>query len=512
MSIGSRACVSFFVLIVLTAPPPVTNAAAASVTIPPQTNNGAAIALQGNGRGAPACTGCHGPQGRGGGLFPRIAGQPAGYLQRQLRDFRAGRRDNPMMQPVAARLSDADIAALADYFSSLHPPFTAQTAALPEAAALRGRQLVTAGDWRHGVPACARCHGPDLAGVSPEIPALAGQSPQYMRKALRDFQEKNRHAPPAMIMSHVSRGLSAADAQAVTAYIAQLKADEHPVAVRPAADADYKFIAQSPQAFTPPPETAIPAGADGSMIWRGLQIFRDTRQYAKAYVGNALNCSSCHLDHGRLAGSAPMWAAFVAYPKYRSKNHQVNTLEARIQGCFRYSMNGTPPPPDSPEMVALTTYFHWLATGLPVGITPRGAGYPRLPAPPLPAGIPRGAVVYAANCAMCHGDDGQGRAARAAQVFPPLWGPESFNWGAGMGGISTAAAFIKANMPYGAGGTLSLQQAWDVAAFVVSRPRPQDPRFTGSVEQTRKQFHPKNSYYGRVVDGRLLGAPDKPRD
>ena len=81
-----------------------------------------------------------------------------------------------------------------------------------------------------------------------------------------------------------------------------------------------------------------------------------------------------------------------------------------------------------------------------------------------------------------------------------------------MGGISTAAAFIKANMPYGAGGTLSLQQAWDVAAFVVSRPRPQDPRFTGNVEQTRKQFHPKNSYYGRVVNGRLLGAPDKPKD
>ena len=76
-----------------------------------------------------------------------------------------------------------------------------------------------------------------------------------------------------------------------------------------------------------------------------------------------------------------------------------------------------------------------------------------------------------------------------------------------MQGISTAAEFIKANMPFGAGETLTNQQAWDVAAFVVSHERPQDPRFTGSVQEIREKYHAKNSYYGRVVNGKLLGAP-----
>lgn len=243
------------------------------------------------------------------------------------------------------------------------------------------------------------------------------------------------------------------------------------------------------------------------MIWAGLQVFENTQSHARQYVGNALNCSNCHLDNGRRANSAPMWAAYVTYPKYRSKNNQVNTLEERIQGCFRFSMNGKPPAADSPEMRALISYFYWLATGLPVGITPKGAGYPELPTPREPPSIERGAGVYASNCAMCHGADGEGREVRGTEVFPPLWGPRSFNWGAGMERISTAAAFIKANMPYAAAETLTAQQAWDVAAFVVSHPRPQDPRFTGSVETTRKLYHSRDSYYGRVVNGKLLGAP-----
>jgi thiosulfate dehydrogenase len=280
--------------------------------------------------------------------------------------------------------------------------------------------------------------------------------------------------------------------------------------VRPTHDENYKFIAQSPDHFTPPPDAAIPTGSDGDMIWRGLLIFENTQHYARQYVGNALNCSSCHLDRGRRADSAPMWAAYVAYPKYRSKNHRVNTLEERIQGCFRFSMNGKPPPADSAVMVALVDYFHWLATGLPVGITPKGAGYPKLSTPPLPADIRRGAVVYATNCSMCHADNGEGRTARSMQIFPPLWGPRSFNWGAGMERVSTAAAFIKANMPYGAGNTLSNQQAWDVAAFVVSHPRPQDPRFTGSVATTRAKYHRRDSYYGRVINGQLLGKSPEP--
>ncbi|HVC36899.1 MAG TPA: c-type cytochrome, partial [Gammaproteobacteria bacterium] len=432
---------SSFLIIIATAGTPPLHA-----TNTPESSGKAPAAAQ-------VCAGCHGPLGLGGGIFPRLAGQPAGYLQRQLRNFRSGTRENSMMQPMAKGLSNTDIAVLAHYFSGIRAPFEPSAHPISITELARGRELVTVGDWREGAPACIRCHGPDLAGVSPEIPALAGQSPKYVFVRLQAYKDMDSGTLPVMIMSHASIGLSDADMRAVTAYIAQLKPGERLDMARPPNDAAYKFVAQSPDNFEPPPESAIPTGPDGDMIWHGLLIFENTQHYAHRYMGDSLNCSSCHMDHGRRADSAPMWAAYVAYPKYREKNHKVNTLEERIQGCFHYSMNGTPPAADSPEMKALLTYFHWLATGLPVGITPKGAGYPKLPSPPAPPNIQRGATVYAANCAMCHGDNGQGREARGQQVFPPLWGAKSFNWGAGMERISTAAGFIKANMPYGAGNT-----------------------------------------------------------
>jgi thiosulfate dehydrogenase len=92
-------------------------------------------------------------------------------------------------------------------------------------------------------------------------------------------------------------------------------------------------------------------------------------------------------------------------------------------------------------------------------------------------------------------------------VFPALWGDKSFNWGAGMGSIKNAAAFVHANMPYGAVGTLSVQQAWDVATYIDSQNRPQDPRFTNSVAVTRSKYHNnKYSMYGKTVNGHMLGA------
>ncbi|HVC28202.1 MAG TPA: c-type cytochrome [Gammaproteobacteria bacterium] len=460
---------------------------------------------------AQVCAGCHGPQGLGGGIYPRIAGQPAGYLQQQLRLFRSGARDNNFMQPVARNLSDKDITVLADYFSNIKAPIEPSTRPISVAELARGRELMTVGDWRDDAPACMGCHGSDLTGVPPEIPALAGQSPKYMRSRLQTFKNANVSSLPVMIMGHAVKDLSDTDIQAVTGYIAHMKSGERLGMTRPPHDVSYKLIPQSPDNFAPPPESAIPTGPDGAMIWKGLLIFENTQHEPHQYVGDSLNCSSCHMDHGRRADSAPMWAAYVVYPKYREKNKKVNTLEERIQGCFRYSMNGTPPAADSPEMVALVSYFHWLSTGLLVGITPKGAGYPKLAQPAYPADIQRGAKVFAGNCALCHGDDGQGRETNGLQVFPPLWGPKSFNWGAGMERISTAAGFIKANMPYGAGGTLSDQDAWDVAAFVVSHARPQDPRFTGSVEETRKKYHDYDSYYGRMVNGHLLSTPAKHR-
>jgi thiosulfate dehydrogenase len=268
------------------------------------------------------------------------------------------------------------------------------------------------------------------------------------------------------------------------------------------------MAAETQAAFMPPPDSAIPNDKFGEVIRLGENIFRDTDKYAPEFVGNQLRCSNCHLQAGRQADSAPMWAAYTMYPAYRSKDGEVNSFEERIRGCFRYSMNGKAPPLGSPTLIALESYAFFLAKGLPTGESVAGHGYPALAKPPQPPDYARGKEVYRYNCAQCHGASGQGQSSDGRVVFPPLWGANSYNWGAGIATVKTAAEFIHANMPLALAGSLSEQQAWDVAAFIDSQVRPQDPRFTGNVADTRKQFHDSPfSMYGQMVNGAVLGDP-----
>lgn len=266
--------------------------------------------------------------------------------------------------------------------------------------------------------------------------------------------------------------------------------------------------------FVPPSEDEIPEGPVGDAIKRGRAIFVDTPRYAGRYVGNSMACAQCHLDAGRRENSAPMWAAYVQYPKFRAKNNKINTLEERINGCFSYSMNaqaspaGKAPPPGDDVYKELMTYMYWLADGAPTGEEMRGGGYIKVKDTEQGYDHRRGARVYEQNCALCHGADGQGRKDAGGKLrFPPLWGPESYNWGAGMARIDTAAGFIKANMPLGKPYSLSDQDAWDVAAYINSHERPKDPRQTADIEEARVKFHKgEKSYYGKEVDGAILGV------
>jgi thiosulfate dehydrogenase len=224
--------------------------------------------------------------------------------------------------------------------------------------------------------------------------------------------------------------------------------------------------------FHPPAEATIPAGPDGDAIRLGRSLVDDTRAQLPKNVGNGLVCSNCHLGGGTVAFAGPYVGLWGVFPEYRSRSGAVESLQQRINDCFERSMNGTALPWASREMNALLMYMQWLSTGVPVGTEVEGRGMGPVDPALVPDGA-RGRLVYAQKCASCHGAEGAGTKAPSGKYFfPPVWGPESFNVGAGMARTFTAAAFIRRNMPLGEGGTLSAQEALDVAEFVTHQPRP----------------------------------------
>ncbi|AOY88379.1 cytochrome C [Marinobacter salinus] len=247
------------------------------------------------------------------------------------------------------------------------------------------------------------------------------------------------------------------------------------------------------------------------VIRRGHDLFTNTQQLRGENVFNNMNCSSCHLGEGRIPFSAPVWPAAVTLPGFRGKNDHVNNLEERIAGCFTYSMNGKPPAYGSDNMLALSAYHQWLAKG--VEVYPEKPIYGRgFPAPERPEELSyaRGEQLFSDKCSVCHGEDGQGLRVAGQTVFPAPWGDQSNNWGAGIVRINTAAGFIKNNMPLGQPLSLSDQEAWDIAYYMDSQERPQDPRYTGDIKETLEKYGPtfhKRSRYGQVreTDGKVLG-------
>jgi thiosulfate dehydrogenase len=156
---------------------------------------------------------------------------------------------------------------------------------------------------------------------------------------------------------------------------------------------------------------------------------------------------------------------YSRFPQYRSRNGLVNLLEDRINDCFERSLNGTALPREGGDMRDLVAWFAWVSRGVPPPGAVRGMGLGNMES--VEGDTVRGREVFAAVCMRCHGPAGLG-----TTLAPPLWGPRSFNTGAGMARLRTAAAFIRYSMPTDVAVTLTDQQATDVAAYVVSRPRP----------------------------------------
>jgi len=214
-----------------------------------------------------------------------------------------------------------------------------------------------------------------------------------------------------------------------------------------------------------PPDSEIPSGPLGAAIRRGRALLRNTRDSLPAQVGSDLRCFSCHLGEGTQANALPFTGVYSRFPEYRPRNGLVNLLEDRINDCFERSLNGKALPREGREMRDLIAYFAFVSRGIaPPGDLP---GIRLRALEPLPADTARGGVLFAGICARCHGADGAGTA-----LAPPLWGPRSFNIGAGLARLRSAAAFIRDNMPNDRAVTLTDQQAFDIAGYLVSRPRP----------------------------------------
>ena len=221
-------------------------------------------------------------------------------------------------------------------------------------------------------------------------------------------------------------------------------------------------------AFRVPDESEIKDSVLLASVRRGKALLANTRDSLPQHVGNRLQCVNCHPDNGTRANVMPWVGVYARFPQYRARVGGIQVIEDRINDCFQRSMNGKALVPESRDMRDVISYLAFLSSGYPVFAQVEGQSFPRVA--PVVGDTARGATTFAAKCSACHGVDGAG-----TDVFPALWGNGSYNIGAGMSRVQTAAAFIKVAMPQTAPGTLTDQEAYDLATYINTRPRPDFP-------------------------------------
>jgi len=233
-----------------------------------------------------------------------------------------------------------------------------------------------------------------------------------------------------------------------------------------------------------PDENEIPYDSNGDLIRYGKELIVNTSKYlgpkgVVAQISNGMNCQNCHIDAGKQNFANPFSGVKNNYPKFRDRSGRIESYEFRVNECMQRSMNGQALDSLSLEMRAMVAYVTWMGKIVPKGIRPMGMGTQMPPLLNRAADPSKGKIVYLNHCQRCHGENGQGVLASDATtyIYPPLWGENSFNISAGMYRLSYLAGFIKNNMPYQEATwkepKLTDEEAWDVAAYVASQPRPQ---------------------------------------
>jgi thiosulfate dehydrogenase len=216
-----------------------------------------------------------------------------------------------------------------------------------------------------------------------------------------------------------------------------------------------------------------------------------------------MNCQNCHLEAGSKIWGNNYSAVFSTYPKYRPRSGRVEDIYKRINDCLERSLNGKPLMKESKEMQAIKSYIEYIGKDVKKGVKPDGSGIIDLKFLDRPANPVAGKVIYASKCKSCHQTNGGGLLAKdkIEYTYPPLWGKNSYNQGAGLYRIGRFAGYIKNNMPQGATFSkpiLSDEEAWDLAAYINSQARPTKDLSADWPKIDEKPFdHP----FGPFTDG-----------
>ncbi|SDL92142.1 thiosulfate dehydrogenase [Catalinimonas alkaloidigena] len=259
-------------------------------------------------------------------------------------------------------------------------------------------------------------------------------------------------------------------------------------------------------------ETDLPAGERGKQIRYGYQLISETPRWlgphadepALRLAGNELACKNCHLGAGTKAGAISFVGVAQRFPQFRGREGKMGTLEDRINGCMERSMNGQELPTQSAEMQAMVAYIQWLSEDVPEAKLAEYKGLPAFEIPAIKADTVQGKAIYEAQCQACHGTHGEGirqPGGGAGYLYPPLWGADSYNHGAGMRRVLTAAPFIKANMPFGVSWEnprLTDEEALHVAAYINHFERPH--KANTAEDFPDKKLKPVSTPYGPWED------------
>ncbi len=245
------------------------------------------------------------------------------------------------------------------------------------------------------------------------------------------------------------------------------------------------------------------------MIQYGRQLIAHTATYlgpkgTVAAITNGMNCQNCHVDAGAKLYGNCLAAVAATYPQFKPRSGRIESIEFRINDCLQRSLNGKMIDSQSKEMQAMVLYINWLGKNVPKNTQLAGTGLTDLAFMDRAASTTKGEQIYAQQCSRCHGAAGEGQPNydSSSYIYPPLWGMHSYNTGAGLYRLSKLAAYVKDNMPYGIATheqpQLSNEEAWDLAAFINSQPRP-DKKFTEDwPDITKKAF---DYPFGPYIDG-----------